>query len=185
VSRKWDSVIGSARTAFYVGQAPGVVLMLEDKLSTGTGSRLPMQLTLGDFRGGIIGYRNASIAGSQRNTMRGELRVSGTAVIRDADLGVATFGEVATIRAGDAPYGVSATRASVGISLLGAYPSGSKRMYRADLGIPLTRTGAGGGKIEVRFTSEDRTGIFWREPDDVSRARTGAVPATLFAYPTR
>jgi hypothetical protein len=181
---KWDSGIGSARTALYVGSAPGVVMVLENKLSMGTGSRLPMQLTLGDFRGGIIGYRNASIAGSQRNASRAEFRFSRPAVMRNADLGVATFGEIATIRAGDAPYGVNATRASVGISLLGAYPSGSKRLYRADIGFPFTRTGSGGGQIEVRFTSEDRTGTYWREPDDVSRARTGAVPATLFALPT-
>ena len=71
------------------------------------------------------------------------------------------------------------------MSLLAAYPTGSKRLYRADLGIPLTRSGEGGGRIELRFSGEDRTGLFWREPDDVTRARTGTVPTSLFAFPVR
>jgi hypothetical protein len=58
-------------------------------------------------------------------------------------------------------------------------------VYRVDLGFPLTRGGAGGGKIEVRFSSEDRTTRFWEEPDDVARSRTGAAPSTLFAWPSR
>jgi hypothetical protein len=73
----------------------------------------------------------------------------------------------------------------VGLSLLGAYPTGSKRVYRADLAIPLTRGGDGGGRIELRFSSEDRTTRFWEEPQDVARARTGELPSTLFAWPTR
>ena len=66
---------------------------------------------------------------------------------------------------------------------MGAYPSRSKRLYRADFGFPLTRAGEGGGKFEVRFSSEDRTGIFWREPDDIARARTAPVASTLFVTP--
>jgi hypothetical protein len=31
----------------------------------------------------------------------------------------------------------------------------------------------------------DRTLDFWTEPDDVTRARTGAVPASLFAWQGR
>ena len=64
-----------------------------------------------------------------------------------------------------------------------AYPTRSKRLYRADIGFPLTR-GNGAG-IEVRFSSADRTIDFWTEPNDVSRARTGAVPVSLFAWQTR
>jgi hypothetical protein len=105
-------------------------------------------------------------------------------MVRNADVGVAAFGESGTVWAGDAPYGRSATRATVGVSLLAAYPTRSKRLYRADIGIPLTRGGDGGGRIEVRFSSEDRTGLFWREPDDISRARTGPVASTLFVTPT-
>jgi hypothetical protein len=180
----WDSIIGSARTAFYFGSAPGFMMMIDDRFSGGSRSRLPLQLALGDRQGGMLGYYSSPLAGAQRNVARTELRFSRTGVVRDADLGVGAFGEVGSIWAGDAPYGTTATRATLGVSLLAAYPSRSKRLYRADLGIPVTRRGDG-GRIELRFSSEDRTTGFWREPDDVSRARTGAVPSSLFAWPVR
>jgi hypothetical protein len=182
-TNSWDSVIGSGRAAMYVGSAPGMVFMIDDRYSTGTRSRLPMQLSIGEGRGGILGYRTSGLAGARRNASRAELRFSREALVRNADVGVATFGETGTVWAGDAPYGQTATRATVGFSLMAAYPSRSKRMYRADFGFPLTRAGTGGGKLEVRFSSEDRTGYFWREPDDVRGARTGAVGSSLFVTP--
>ncbi len=180
----WDSVIGSARTALYWGRAPGVVFMIDNRLSAGRDSRLPLQLSFRDPEAGMAGYRNSGLAGAVRNVARAEVRVSGEALIRRADLGFAAFSEVGTLWAGDAPYGVNATRTSVGIGLLGAYPTRSKRMYRADLVIPLTRTGTGVGRIEVRFSSLDRTQNFWKEPSDVSSARTGVEPSRLFAWPS-
>ena len=182
---QWDSVIGSGRGAVYVGRGPGWVFIADDQFSGGTRSKLPLQLALGDRQGGILGYSESALAGARRNVIRTELRWTGAALVRNADVGVSTFGQVGSIWAGDAPYGRTATRSTVGLSLLAAYPTGSKRLYRADVGIPLTRGGDGGGSIEVRFSSEDRTQLFWREPDDVSRARTGTVPTSLFAFPAR
>jgi hypothetical protein len=184
-TKRWDSVIGSGRTAVYLGRGPGWIFIAEDQYSGGTRSLLPLQLALGDRQGGILGYRDSPLAGAHRNVVRTELRWTGAALVRNADLAFATFSQVGTIWAGDSPYGQSATRSSVGISVLAAYPTGSKRLYRADIGFPVTRRGEGGSGIEVRFTSEDRTQLFWREPDDVSRARTGTVPTSLFAFPTR
>ncbi|MEP6619611.1 MAG: hypothetical protein ABJE47_09855 [bacterium] len=185
VTNAWDSVIGSARSALYVGSAPGIVMILSDELSGGSDSRLPLQLTFRDPVGGVLGYRNSGLAGARRNVVRGEFRMSGASVLHNADVGLATFGEIGTLWAGDAPYGVNATRASVGVSLLAGYPSHSKRMYRADVGIPLTRGGNARGAVEVRFSSADRTQGFWTEPADVARARTGTEPSRLFAWPTR
>ena len=182
---RWDSVIGSGRSAFYMGRGPGWVFILDDQYSGGTRSVLPLQLALGDRQGGILGYRESALAGAQRNVVKTEVRWTGAALVRNADVGFATFSQVGSIWAGDAPYGSTATRSTVGVSVLAAYPTGSKRLYRADVGFPLTRTGTGGGSIEVRFSSEDRTQLFWREPDDVSRARTGTVPTSLFAFPAR
>jgi hypothetical protein len=180
---EWDSVIGSGRAIVAAGR-PGLLISVEDLFTGGTRSRLPLQLALGDRQGGILGYGNSSLAGARRNVVHTEMRITRAALIHGADVGVAPFGEVGTLWAGDAPYGVNATRSTIGIGLLAAYPSGSKRIYRVDFGIPLTRSGPGGGKIEVRFSSEDHTQTFWREPDDVTRARTGAVPSSLFAWPT-
>jgi hypothetical protein len=185
VSAGWNSIVGSTRTALYLGEGPGTVLILSDELSGGFKSRLPLQLTFADRLGGLQGYRASGVAGERRNVARAEVRVSRRSVIRSADVGVAVFGEAGTLVAGDAPYGWTGSRYSAGLSLLAAYPSRSKRMYRIDLAIPFTRGGEGGGKIELRFGSEDRTTRFWEEPADVTRARTGEVPSNLFAWPTR
>ena len=181
----WNSGIGSARTAFYWGSAPGTVFVLDNELSVGWRSRLPLQLSLRDPVGGLSGYRNSGLAGEERNITRAELRWSAASMIRKADIGFAAFSEVGQLRAGDVPYGVTTSRANVGVSLLAAYPSHAKRLYRADLTIPLTRGGQGAGRIEVRFSSADRTQGFWNEPSDVGRARTGTEPNRLFAWPTR
>ena len=184
-SGAWNAIVGSMRSAFYLGTAPGVVLAVDDELSGGHNSVLPLQLSFRDIDGGLIGYRASALAGAVRNVAHAELRWSGASVVHRADLGIATFVESGSLWAGDAPYGVNATRTSVGISLLGAYPSRAKRLYRVDVGIPLTRGGTGPGKIEVRFSSLDRTQSFFVEPSDVSRARTGTSPSRLFAWPTR
>lgn len=181
----WNSIIGSTRTTLYWGSAPGVVLVVSDELSGGSHSRLPLQVTFGDRDGGLRGYYYSALAGERRNIVRAELRGSAVSLVRGADFGFAMFSEVGTLWAGDAPYGVNATRASVGVSLLAAYPTRAKRLYRADLAIPLTRSGEGKGRIEVRFSSADRTQSFWREPQDVARARTGAEPSRLFAWPAQ
>lgn len=180
---RWDSMIGSGRAALYLVPRRGMLVLLEDRYSTGMESRLPLQLDLGDHRGGILGYRAAQLAGARRNAARLELRASRTALVRNADVGIGSFGEVGSVWAGDVPYGTTATRSTVGVSLLAAYPSRSKRLYRADVGFPLRRGGSGGGSLEVRFSSEDRSGQFWREPHDVERARTGPVPSSLFVVP--
>lgn len=185
VTPGWNSIVGSTRTALYLGGGPGLLFVASDEFSGGMWSRLPLQLTLSDRVGGLRGYRASGVAGERRNVVRTELRYSRTNVIRSADLGVAAFGEAGTLVAGDAPYGWTGTRYSAGLSLLAAYPSRSKRTYRVDLAIPFTKGGAGGGKVELRFGSEDRTSRFWEEPQDVARARTGEVPSALFAWPTR
>ena len=179
----WNSVIGSARTALYWGSAPGAVLVVSDALSGGVRSRLPLQVSFADRDGGLMAYRRSGLAGAQRNIAHAELRWSGESMMRRADVGFAAFSEVGTLWAGDAPYGVNATRTTVGVSLLAAYPARSKRLYRADIGFPLTRSGDGMGRIEVRFSSADRTQGFWVEPQDVARARTGTEPSGLFAWP--
>jgi hypothetical protein len=183
VSNTWDNEIGSGRAALYLSTAPGMLLLLDDRYSLGVNSRLPLQLDLGDRVGGILGYRNASLAGACRVAARAELRFSRESMLRNADLGFATFGELGNVWAGDAPYGTTASRATVGLSILAAYPTGSKRLYRADIGFPLTRAGTGGGRIEVRFSSENRASSFWTEPNDVARTRTGPVASTLFVTP--
>ena len=182
---QWNSIVGSNYTTMFWGRAPGAVLLLSNKYSGGSRSLLPLQVSFADRDGGLIGYHYSGLAGERRNVAHGEVRWSGESLIRRADVGLAAFTEVGTLWAGDAPYGVNATRASVGFSLLAAYPTRSKRMYRADFAFPLTRAGEGKGRIEVRFSSLDRTQTFATEPRDVTAARTGTEPSRLFAWPAR
>ena len=97
---------------------------------------------------------------------------------RRADFAIAGFTDIGHLWAGDAPYGVdSKVNSSVGLSLLAAYPSGGKRLYRVDLAVPVV--GDRSSRFEVRFSVSDRTRTFWREPADVAIARTGAVPRNI------
>src|SRR5207248_2574132 len=149
------------------------------EFSAGVRSRLPLQLSLGDWRGGVRGYGGSLLSGSARNVARLETRVARPSAIQGADAGIAVFAEAGSLRGSDAPYGVSATRSSVGLSLLGAYPTRAKRMMRIDFAVPFNRSDARTRGIEIRFTTEDRTSHFWVEPGDVSRARTGGVPSAI------
>lgn len=183
---QWNSGIGSSRTAFYWGNAPGVVLVVDNEMSWGWRSVLPLQLTFRDPLGGLIGYRNSGLAGATRSISRAEVRWSMAERLRKADVGLAAFTEVGQLWKGDVPYGVNATRTSLGISLLAAYPTRSKRLYRADLAFPLSPSGINHSRrIELRFSNADKTQGFWIEPGDVARSRTGVEPHRLFAWPTQ
>jgi hypothetical protein len=182
---QWNSIVGSDYTTLFWGHAPGAVLLVSNQYSGGVRSSLPLQVSFADRAGGLIGYHYSGLAGERRNVAHGEVRWSGESLVRRADVGLAAFTEVGTLWAGDAPYGVNATRASVGFSVLAAYPTRAKRMYRVDFACPLTRSGEGKGRIEVRFSSLDRTQTFATEPRDVTSARTGTEPSRLFAWPNR
>jgi hypothetical protein len=99
-----------------------------------------------------------------------------------ADIGMATFSDVARIWAGDAPYGVTTpVRASLGVGLLAAVPPRSRRLWRVDLAYPLTKD-AGSG-LQLSFSNRDMTREFWREPRDVQLSRTRTVPSSVFTWP--
>jgi hypothetical protein len=50
-----------------------------------------------------------------------------------------------------------------------------------DLAVPINPE-RGGARVELRFGSTDRTRLLWLEPNDVARARTGAVPVSLMKW---
>jgi hypothetical protein len=179
----WDSMISSGRTAWYYKFAPRVLLTLNDEISIARRGLVPTQLTFSDPLGGVRGYAPSRLVGAERNVVRAEFRWAGPAAVRHADAGVALFADAGSLWAGDAPFGTTVSRQSIGLSVLAAYPTHSKRMYRVDFALPLERGGVRG--IEVRFSSRDPTAQFWNEPDDVSRSRLAPVPSSLFAWPSR
>lgn len=180
----WDGLIASGGLAWYRRHGAGRVLLVSDEFSGGTRARLPLQLTLGERDGGLGGHRGSSLAGAWRNVVRVENRWIRTRRVRNVELGVAAFAEAAALWAGSAPYaGTTPFRGSAGVNVLAAYPAGSKRLLRLDVAVPTARDGSRGW--EVRASASSLAGRFRQEPGDVSPARTGPVPSTLFAWPVR
>lgn len=180
----WNGLIASGRLAWYRRHGARQVFLVSNEFSGGTRARLPLQLTLGGREGGLRGHRGSLLAGAWRNVARVENRWIRNRPVRNVDLGLGAFAEVASLWAGGAPYGrTTPFRGSAGVSLLAAYPAGSKRLLRLDIAVPTARDGNQGW--ELRVSASNLAGRFWQEPKDVSRARTGPVPSTLFDWPVR
>ncbi len=182
-TRTWDNHVVSGRLAWYFRPAVRQLTVLSGEWSGGRDMRTPFQLSLGDRVGGLLGHRNSLDAGGQRVVVRVEQRAVMASRFNVADLGMAIFGEAGRLwRDPSVPYSVTTPyRGAVGVSLLGAVPPRSRRLWRVDFAVPL---GTDPNKrFEVRITNEDRTRVFWREPRDVLSARERTVPSSLFTWP--
>lgn len=178
----WEDVLTSGRAAWYVKPHPRHLLTADVIWSGGWEARLPYQLTLGDRRGGLRGYRRADLGGGTRIVARFEERWRVGSFRGTADGGVGIFTDVGSVFAGDVPLGMdSGIRQSVGFSIMAAVPPRSLRMFRVDVAFPLQRRD--GAKWELRISSEDRARIFWRTPNDINRARERVVPHSIFSWP--
>lgn len=186
---KWQSTIANARGEAYFTPSSRVTFDVIDNFSVLGHARLPLQLSLGDAVGGVRGFYGSNIVGARRNVVRSELRVATPKAVHNADLGVALFADAGTMWAGDVPFGMNASRQAVGFSIVAAYPTRTKHLYRLDFAFPLQRdvTGHNGNapRIEIRFTSGDPTANLTQEPYDVTQARLAPVPSSLFAWPAR
>ena len=131
LTREWNSIVGSTRTALYVGQGPGTVLIVSDEYSGGYQFASSRSSSRSTIRGGSARlplYGAGRVAAKRRPeraaTEQGERHAgSGPRCRRCSD-------RPGTLWSGDAPYGWTGSRGSVGLSLLGAYPTRSKRVYR-------------------------------------------------------
>ncbi len=176
---KWHGMVSSARLSWYGRPARRWTHVVSLDLAAVRHLDFPAQLTFRDADGGIAGFLRDREAGGSRAVARVESRRLIGLFRSRADFAAAAFVDAGRLWAGDVPYGqTTPVRASLGVSLLGAYPSGGKRMYRIDVAYPLNPA-PGGSRLEVRVSALDRTRLLWLEPRDVSRVRTGAVPATL------
>jgi len=181
-SMRWDGLVGNARFSLSSRTSANWTTHASLEGSILQGLSFPSQLTFRDSDGGVRGYADAIAAGGRRAVIHLERRVRLPTAIVPADLALAAFTDAGKIWAGDAPYGVTTpVRASLGFSILGAYPSGSKRTYRVDFAYPLNPE-TGRGALEVRLSSSNRTTSVWMEPRDVAYRRTGAMPATLLKW---
>lgn len=187
----WSDIVVSGRGAWYKRHGRQTRI-ISDEFAVGSRSTLPFQLSLGDGQGGVRGYGSSLLVGAKRNVVRIEDRFIIGRTMRRLDLGVAGFADIGSMWAGDAPYGRTiAFRPSLGVSLLGAYPAGSRRVYRVDVAYPLGADADGTSRrstlrrFEVRFVADTHALAFWREPGDVTRSRTGDAPPQIFNWPQR
>jgi hypothetical protein len=178
----WDGTVASGRAAWYIRNGGGSTTILSVEGAGGWRMRLPFQLLLGDHDSGIRGFGRQHVFGARRVVARGEHRWAFANVLQRADLGLAGFVDVGRLWSGDAPYGRAVPfAASVGVSLLGAAPSGAQRMARVDIALPVA--GPARHRVELRLAFRNWTNPFWREPGDVRLARGAAVPARIFSWP--
>ena len=176
-SQGWQGLVIGSKLALHEKRSSRHTQTVNFEFSAVQHLFFPMNLSFEDHEGGLRGFQQSGAAGGRRAVLRLEDRWV-IPINRRADFAIAGFTDMGKIWAGDAPYGVDTNvNGSVGLSLLAAYPSGGKRLYRIDFAVPVV--GDRSSRFEVRFSVTDRTRTFWREPNDVAIARTGAVPRNL------
>jgi hypothetical protein len=178
---RWDAMVASGRLAWYWKPSAAHVLTASDEFSGGWRPRIPFQLTLGAWPGGVRGYQDSRVVGAVRNVARVEERWSLGQLTRHAGVGLAGFADLGMVWAGAAPFGVnSGVKTGVGVGLLVAVPPQSKRLWRLDFAVPVNADAH--ARWLIRLTTV-WVGGFWSEPGDVARARAGAAPSLIFAWP--
>lgn len=179
----WTGLVTTARLAYYVKSGQYHTLIVTGDFAGAWRSLFPYELTLGNSRSGLRGFRGSQEAGAQRAVARIEDRWAIRRFGTWSAIGAAVFADAGKVWAGDVPYGVdSPIRSSVGVSLLAAVPAQSQTTWRVDIAAPLDRGPGVHRSIEVRFVSENRARGSLTQADDLSRARAGTAASNIFGW---
>lgn len=179
---QWDGVLTTGRITHYLKFSPRHLNQAIVEWSGGYRQRTPFQLLIGVPDGGVRGYEESRLAGGQRVVARLEERYVIGTVFKQADLGVAVFGDAGRQWAGDVPFGeTTQVKTSLGFSVLATVPPRSSRLWRVDFAFPLN-SGAE-KKFTVKISNADRTQFVFREARDVALGREVTVPSSIFAWP--
>ncbi len=179
---EWRDVLSNGRAAWYVKVHPRHLVTADLSWARAPATRFPVQLSLGDRRGGLRGFNDARIGGGSRVVGRLEERWRVAAFGGSAGAAVSLFTDIGSVSAGDVPLGASSgVRQSIGMGLTLAVPARSQRMWRVDVAMPVGRREGEG--LEIRVSSEDRTRTFWRVPGDIGRARERVTTQSPFSWP--
>ncbi len=180
---RWDDVVASGRLAWTGKRAERRARTVSLEYEGGWRTRRPYRLTLGSWDAGVRGYRGSRAAGASIGVLRVEERLGVGGLGSLAGLGVAAFGDVGKVWAGDAPFGVTTgLRASLGTGLLVSVPRRSQGFYRLDLAVPLMRDRAA-DSWTVRFSRAVPYASVWREAGDLARARAARPSTALLGTP--
>jgi hypothetical protein len=176
---QWDGVIGSGEFLGYLILGTRSSAAFTAGGAGGWRTSTPFQLELaGPF--GVRGYGSTGFPVGRRVVARGEHRYFAGTVLGAVDVGTAGFVDAGRGWAGGAAFGGNTgIIASVGAGLRFGFPSGSRRVYRLDVALPL-RQGFG---PELRLGFGQQFGITRDEADDVVRSRETISSATVFNFP--
>jgi hypothetical protein len=175
---QWDGVLADGQVIFYEIR-PRATTVVDLEAAGGWNTRTPFQLLLAG-PGGLRGYGEAALPVGRRIVVHVEHRYFLGQVFGAADVGTVTFAEGGRGWAGDAIFGQNTGLiATVGAGLRVALPRGSRRTWRLDLAIPLSR----GFGPELRLGVGQQFGIFNGEPQDVVRSRERISSVTVFDFP--
>lgn len=136
--RGWRDLVTTVRTDAYWSQTDWSSLYLRARYSAGWRTDRPFQLRLGG-RDGVRAYSEDAFPGGRMvlGSMEQRFDLEGLSP-GFADLGASIFADAGRMWAGDAPFGRSSGwQTGVGAGLRGA-PSGSRRVLRMDVTLPLT-----------------------------------------------
>jgi len=175
---RWDGVLADGELLVYaLGARESTVLSLA--AAGGWETRTPFQLLLAG-PDGLRGYGSAAVPVGRRIVLRAERRYLLGTAFGFADLGAVVFAETGRGWSGDAVFGEnSGLLGTIGAGLRVAAPRGSRRTYRLDVALPLTR----GLGPELRLAVGQQFGVFHGEPQDVVRSRERVSSVTVFDFP--
>jgi hypothetical protein len=177
-----QNLVGSGRLAWYLKASEERTLITSAEFSGAWREDVPFQLLLRSRSGGLRGYGSSRLSGGQRLVLRAEHRWLLPGFRSFLGTGVAAFGEVGRMWAGDVPFGRTVTRPSAGVSLLAAVPRDSRRLFRLDFAVPLVR-GQGADSYELRFQYTRPLRGFWRAPADLATAQAASPASRVFGWP--
>ena len=176
---QWDGIITSGRLGMYWKPNDPNLVRSWVEFAGGWRVLFPFQLDLATENQRLIGYQGSAVGG--RRVAGGiEARHVFTGIASKFDIGAGAFINAARLWEGDAPFGTNTPLAtSAGVSLFGAFPRGSQRLLRIDVGAPLRSRIVRSG-WEFRFQFTDATRLNRIEPRDVASAREQLVGPDVF-----
>lgn len=178
----WGDGVVSGRLAWYSRPSARQTRIIAVEYVGSSSDSVPFQITISDALSGVRGYTGSRLSGGRRVIARGERRLMMPGISRYLGWGIAGFADAGQIWASNVPFGTSAFRSSVGVSVLAAVPRASRSFARVDIGYPLVADrNAKGFDIRVAFRATNRA--FWREPVQIARARLGNPTTDIFTWP--
>jgi hypothetical protein len=181
---RWDGIVGSARITMYQRLMGSHTLVGSVDWAGIWHQRVPVQLPLGQFDGGVRGYHASPDAGNIRFVSRLEDRWYLGRIRDQADIGMAVFGDAGRVWQGDAPLGYGVTtplKFGAGLGVLVAVPPGSKITYRLDIARALSPDLRARWEFRVSYVNAER--FLYREPRDVRSGRELVTPSSVFTWP--